>query len=332
MAKGITARIVGMGSYLPEKVLSNRDLEEIVDTSDEWIFTRTGMKERRIAASDEFTSDMGAKAGKRALKAAGIKAADVDLILVATATPDYLMLSTAAQVQSALGATHAGAVDLQAACTGFIYGLSMAKAYVASGMYKNVLLIASEKVSSFVDYEDRTTCVLFGDGASAAVISDAGAGFAIDAVELGADGKLGELLFIPGGGSRHPASEASLKERLHYVKMKGREVFKHAVRRMASASTACVENAGLTLKDLSWIVPHQANSRIIEAIGKSLDFPSERVYKMVHKYGNTSAATIPIALDELQQAEPAQVGDHLLLVAFGAGLTWGAAVLTKVAS
>ena len=332
MAKGIIARITGMGSYLPEKVLSNSDLEAMVDTNDEWIVSRTGMRERRIAAADEFTSDMGAKAGKRALKAAGLAPTDVDMILVATATPDYLMLSTAAQIQAALGATEAAAVDLQAACTGFIYGLSMAKAYVASGMYNNVLLIASEKLSSFVDYEDRTTCVLFGDGASAAVISNQGEGLAIDAVELGADGTLGEVLLIPGGGSRHPAGPESLNERLHFVKMKGREVFKHAVRRMTSASKKCVAQAGIDLEELSWIVPHQANSRIIDAIGKSLEFPGERVYRTVHKYGNTSAATVPIALDELQQGHPAQVGEHLLLVAFGAGLTWGAAVLTKVES
>ena len=324
------ARICKIGSYLPERILKNSDLEKIVETSDEWIVSRTGMKERRIAAEDEFASDMGFKAAKNALKNFPIE--QIDMILVATMTPDYPSPSTAALIQAKLGAVHAAAVDIQAACTGFLYGLSMGKAFVEAGMYKNVLVIATEKMSSVMDYQDRNTCVLFGDGAAAALISKEGAGYTLDTICLGADGELDQLIIIPGGGSRHPTSHATVDQRMHYMKMAGREVFKHAVRRMGAAITDCVEKAGLTDSEVSWLVPHQANIRIIEAIAKNINLPMEKVHQTLHKYGNTSGSSVAIALDELIKEGKVAEGEHLLLVAFGAGLTWGAAVLTQVSN
>lgn len=324
------ARITGMGSYQPERVLTNQDLEKIVDTTDEWISSRTGMKERRIAAPNEASSDMGIEAAKKALNASGVKAADIDLVLVATSTPDHLMPSTAAIIQSAVGAEKAAAFDLLAACTGFLYGLSTAKAYIESGMYRNVLLVASEKISSFIDYQDRTTCVLFGDGASAAVISDEGDGFALDSVCLGADGSLANLIIIPGGGSRIPLTKETLSDRQQYFKMSGKEVFRHAVRRMSAAAKECLERAGLDKSEISWLVPHQANERIIDALAKGFQIPIEKVGKTVHKYGNTSAPSVAMTLDEVLMENEIQDGEHLLLVAFGSGLTWGASVITKI--
>ncbi len=324
------ARITGLGSYLPERVLSNADFEKMVDTTDEWIMSRTGMKERRIAAEDECTSDLGAKAAKLALKDAGLKASDIDFILVTTTTPDYLTPSTAALIQAKLGNKNAAAVDTEAACTGFLYALSMAKAYIESGMYKNILLVAAEKMSAFVDYEDRSTCVLFGDGASAAVVRDEGKGFYIDTVSLGADGTLAELIMIPAGGARHPATAKTVEERQHSFKMSGREVFKHAVRKMGAAAQGCLEQAKLVEDDISWIVPHQANERIIDAIATKFHLSNDRVYKTVHKYGNTSASSIGIALDELTRENSLKRGEHILLLAFGAGLTWGASIITKM--
>ncbi len=323
------ARITGIGSYQPEKVLSNADLEKLVDTSDEWISSRTGMKERRIAAPEEASSDMGAKAAEKALASAAIPPSEIDLVLVATSTPDHLMPSTAAIIQSSIGADRAAAFDILAACTGFLYGLSTAKAYVESGMYRNVLLVASEKISSYIDYQDRTTCVLFGDGASAAVISCEGEGYSIDSVCLGADGSLADLIIIPGGGSRLPLNEKALSERQQYFKMSGKEVFKHAVRRMSAAAFECLEKAGLEEEQISWLVPHQANERIIDALAKKFQIPLEKVGKTVHKYGNTSAPSVAMTLDELITENDIQFGEHLLLVAFGSGLTWGASVITK---
>lgn len=324
------ARITGMGSYQPKKVLSNKDLEKIVDTTDDWISSRTGMKERRIAAPDEASSDMGIEAAKKALKASSVDPTNIDLVLVATSTPDHLMPSTAAIIQSSVGATNAAAFDLLAACTGFLYGLSTAKAYIESGMYRNVLLVASEKISSFIDYQDRSTCVLFGDGASAAVISAEGDGFSLDSVCLGADGSLAELIIIPGGGSRIPLNEKTLNERQQYFKMSGKEVFRHAVRRMSSAAKECLANAGLEENQISWLVPHQANERIIDALAKGFQIPLEKVGKTVHKYGNTSAPSVAMTLDELITENEIRDGEHLLLVAFGSGLTWGASVITKI--
>jgi 3-oxoacyl-[acyl-carrier-protein] synthase III len=323
------ARITGIGSYQPERILSNQDLEKMVDTTDEWISSRTGMKERRIAAPDEASSDMGIEAGKKALLASGVDAAQIDLVLVATSTPDHLMPSTAAIVQEGLGAVNAAAFDLLAACTGFIYGLSVAKAYIESGMYRHVLLIASEKLSSIIDYQDRSTCVLFGDGAAAAVVSSEGSGFSVDSVCLGADGSLSDLIIIPGGGSRNPLTPALLEQRQQYFKMSGKEVFRHAVRRMAAAAKECLAKAGLEENQISWLVPHQANERIIDALAKSFQIPLEKVGKTVHKYGNTSAPSVAMTLDELIQEQEIAIGEHILLVAFGSGLTWGASVITK---
>jgi 3-oxoacyl-[acyl-carrier-protein] synthase-3 len=322
------ARIIGTGCYLPERVLSNQDLEKMVDTSDEWIFTRTGMKERRIARDDEFTSDMGYEAALCAIEAAKISAEEIDLILVATLTPDFVFPSTACLLQARLKMVNAAAIDIQAACTGYIYALSQAKAYVNSGIYKNVLIVASEKLSSIIDYKDRNTCVLFGDGASACVVSCCGKGLVIRDVRLGADGELAELLILPAGGSRNPATSATVSAQLHYLRMEGKEVFKHAVRRMESAAKECLDSAGVAESEISWFIPHQANMRIIDAIAKRFDVPTDRVYLTIHKYGNTSASSIGIALDELLREKGVKHGENILLTAFGAGLTWGASVLT----
>jgi len=295
----LKARIIGTGSYLPEKVLSNQDLEKMVETSDEWIVTRTGMKERRIASKDEFTSSMGVKAAKRALEAAHLSPDAIDLILFATITPDYVFPSTACLVQAELKATKAAALDIQAACTGYIYALAMAKALIETGVYRNILIIASEKLSSIVNYRDRNTCVLFGDGASASVVSGEGKGMVIRDVCLGADGDQAELVTLPAGGSRMPASAETVTEDMHFLKMEGKEVFKHAVRRMESVSKQCLDRSGLAENQISWLIPHQANMRIIEAIAKRFEVPKERVFMTLHKYGNTSASSVGIALDEL---------------------------------
>jgi 3-oxoacyl-[acyl-carrier-protein] synthase-3 len=322
------AKIIGTGSYLPTKVLTNFHLEQMVETSDEWIVTRTGIRERRIAEPTEYTSSMGSKAALKALEDAGIDAADVGYIIVATLTPDYLFPSTACLIQKELGAKNASAIDMQAACSGYLYGLSLAKALVESKMHKNILVVAAEKLSSITDYTDRSTCVLFGDGASAAVVSLEGSGLAIQSVRLGADGELSELIAMPGGGCRNPVSEETIAQRQHFIKMSGNEVFKHAVRRMESACKECLEELGLQELEISWVIPHQANCRIIDAIAKRFEhLPEERVFKTVHKYGNTSASSVGIALDELLRNHSVKAQEKLLLTAFGAGITWGAAVL-----
>lgn len=323
------ARIIGTGSYLPKRVLTNRDLESMVNTSDEWIVSRTGMKERRIARTDEYTSDMGFHAAQQAMEAAGIQSQEIDLILCATLTPDYIFPSTACLIQSLLKAEKAAAMDVQAACSGYLYCLSQAKAYIDAGIYKNILIVASEKLSSIVDYEDRNTCVLFGDGAAACIVSDRGSGLSVRDVSLGADGECAELIHLPAGGTRQPASRETVAEGLHFLKMEGKEVFKHAVRRMEATSKECLERVGISESDISWIIPHQANIRIIEAIAKRFNVPMEKVFTTIHKYGNTSASSLGIALDELVRQEGLAVGEHLLLCVFGAGLTWGASVLTK---
>ena len=330
LKKPLQARIIGLASYLPTRVLSNQDLEKLVDTSDEWILTRTGMRERRLASEEEFASTMAVEAAREALADAKLTIDEIDLILVATMTPDYISPSTAVLVQTLLRANEIPAMDLSAACTGFIYSLAIAKALIESGMYRNVLVIGAEKMSAFMDYEDRNTCVLFGDGASAVVVSDCGAGFLIEASHLGSDGDLSELIIIPGGGARHPATGATIAQRLHYFKMNGKEVFKHAVRRAVSSSKQCLKQAQLQESDLSWVVPHQANIRIIHAIGKALDISAERLFTTIEKTGNTSAASVGIALDHLVKMHEIEEGAHLLLVAFGGGLTWGAMILTKV--
>lgn len=324
----LKAKIIGTGSYLPERVLSNKDLEQIVDTSDEWIFSRTGMKERRLARSDEFTSDMGTAAARLAIADAGLTVDQIDFILVATLTPDYLFPSTACLIQTALGAKKAGGADIQAACTGFIYLLSMAKAFIESGTYKNILIVAAEKLSSITNYKDRSTCILFGDGAAAAVISKEGKGLSIETVQLGSDGEQADLLMMPAGGSRNPASLETVTNDQHYIKMAGNEVFKHAVRRMESACRECLDALGIQEQEISWLIPHQANVRIIDTIAKRFEhLPAERIFKTVEKYGNTSGSSVGIALDELLKGHKVNSGENILLTAFGAGLTWGASIL-----
>jgi 3-oxoacyl-[acyl-carrier-protein] synthase III len=329
MTSSTVARIIGLGSYLPNRILTNRHLEEIVETSDEWIVTRTGIKERRIADPDEFPSTMGAHAAKQALSQASISPDDVEMIIVATMTQDYISPSTANLIQADIGASNAAAMDVQAACSGFLYALSMAKAYIEAEMFQNVLVIAAEKMSAFIDYEDRSTCVLFGDGAAAAVVSNKGAGLAITNISLGSDGQLSHLAMIPGGGSRLQATRETVDERKHYFKMSGSEVFKHAVRRMSAASKTCLDKAGLEASDISWLIPHQANKRIIDAMAKQFNMPEEKVYQTVHKYGNTSASSVAIALHELAKTHHIKEGEHLLLTVFGGGLTWGASLLTQ---
>jgi len=330
MAHQLKARIIGLGSYLPKRILTNQDLERMVETSDEWIVSRTGMRERRIAAEDEFPSDMGAQAALSALRSADLRPEDIDMIVVASMSPDYISPSTANLIQAKIKAENAAAMDIQAACTGFLYALSTARAFIEAGIYRNILIIATEKMSAFIDYKDRATCVLFGDGAGAAIVGSRGEGLRIDTLCLGSDGQLADLVKIPAGGSRNPATEATVQQGMHYFQMSGNEVFKHAVRRMSMASRECLAKAGLEETDVSWLVPHQANKRIIDAIAKNFNIPENKVYQTVHKYGNTSASSIAIALNELMQEQEFQEGEHLLLTAFGGGLTWGAAILTKV--
>lgn len=324
------ATINAIGSYLPSRVLTNKQLEAIVDTSDEWITTRTGIKERRIAADDEFPSTMGIQAAKNALAKSSITPDQIDLVIACTMTPDYLCPSTAALIQDGIGATNAGAFDLQAACSGFIYGLATAKAFIESGMANTILLVATEKNSSFIDFSDRNTCVLFGDGASASIITKGGKGLRLKYTTLGAEGALSDLFIIPAGGSRTPSTASSHETKLHTMKMNGREVFKHAVRRMEGAINQCLTATRLNQNEIAWLIPHQANIRIIEAIAKRFDIPEDRVLKTIEHLGNTSASTIPLALDHLFQMEKPAVGDNFLMVAFGGGLTWGAALAEYV--
>ncbi len=324
------ARLIGLGSYLPERILTNQELEKMVETSDEWIVSRTGMRERRLAAADEFPSDMGAKAAEAALRACNLAPNALGMILVATMSPDYLSPSTANLIQAKIQAEKAASMDIQAACSGFLYALSIAKAYIESSVYRHVLVVATEKMSAFVDYKDRSTCILFGDGAAAAVVAAEGEGLQIDSLCLGSDGRLADLAMIPAGGSRRPTSLETVKEGLHYFKMSGNEIFKQAVRRMSAASQECLDHAHLQQSDISWLIAHQANKRILDAMAKQFNISEEKVYKTIHKYGNTSASSMAIALHELMQEHQFKIGEHLLLTAFGVGVTWGAAILTKV--
>lgn len=326
MAQGVT--IAGTGSYLPEKILTNDDLSKFVETSNEWIVTRTGIKERRIAGEGESTSHLGSKAGRKALEQAGIAAEDLDLIIVATITPDTLTPATACYVQQQLGATKAVAFDISAACSGFLYAMKIAKRMIESGAFHNALIIGAEKLSAFVNWEDRTTCVLFGDGAGAAVLraSKEGEG-RILATDIGTDGKQTHLLNIPGGGSACPITINNAGEGLATLAMLGKEVFKHAVTRMKNSANFVIERAGLEPDDIAIVIPHQANLRIIDAIASRLAVPNDRVFVNLHKYGNTSAAAIAIALDEAHREGKMKRGDNIVMVAFGAGLTWAAAAI-----
>jgi 3-oxoacyl-[acyl-carrier-protein] synthase III len=318
--------ILGVGKYLPEKVLTNADLEKMVDTSDEWITTRTGIKERHIAAKAEATSDLATKAAKEALKAAGLKATDIDLIIVATITPDMQLPSTATFVQANLGAKNAFCFDISAACAGFIYAIAIAQQFIAGGAYKYALVIGAETLSRVTDWEDRNTCVLFGDGSGAVVLGESKTADILS-VYLGTDGTQINLLNMPGGGSRHPATAQTIKEKLHFVKMEGSELFKVAVTSMAESAQKALKNAGLKCADVNWIIPHQANIRIINAVAKRLGFVNAQVYLNIARYGNMSSASTAIALCEAVEEGKIKKGDIVLLVAFGAGLVWGAVII-----
>jgi 3-oxoacyl-[acyl-carrier-protein] synthase III len=325
--QGRSCSIAGVGSYVPANILTNADLEKLVNTSDEWITTRTGIKERHIAAKDEFTSDLGAKAAAKAMQQAGVTAEQLDLIVVATITPDMPFPSTAALVQRKLGAFRAAAFDLEAACSGFIYALEVAQQFIMSRTYDTVLVIGAEKLSSIVDWQDRNTCVLFGDGAGAAILRNRPNSHGLLTAVMGADGRKADLLFMAGGGSRCPATADSVAARQHYLRMEGKETFKCAVQAMQTAAKEALRRCEIDISRVKLIVPHQANLRIIEAVGERLGARPDQLFVNLHKYGNTSAASVAIALDEAVHSGRVQQGDLILLIVFGAGLTWGAALI-----
>jgi 3-oxoacyl-[acyl-carrier-protein] synthase-3 len=325
--QGRTCSIAGVGSYVPTRVLTNADLEKMVNTTDEWITTRTGIKERHIAAKDEFTSDLGTKAALKAMTRAGVGPDDIELIVVATITPDMPFPSTAALVQRKIGAYRAAAFDLEAACSGFIYALEVAQQFIMSRTYDTVLVIGAEKLSSIVDWEDRNTCVLFGDGAGAAVLRNRPNAHGLLTAVMGADGRKADLLFMAGGGSRCPATAESVTARMHFLRMEGKETFKNAVQAMQTAAEEALRRCEIDISRIKLIIPHQANVRIIDAVAERLGARPDQLFINLHKFGNTSAASVAIALDEAVQSGRVQPGDLLLLIVFGAGLTWGAAVI-----
>jgi 3-oxoacyl-[acyl-carrier-protein] synthase-3 len=322
-------RISGTGSYLPEKILTNADIEKMVDTNDAWIVERTGIRQRHLAAPGQFTSDLALIASKRALEAASLTANDIDIIIVCTVTPDQVMPSTACLLQSKLGARNVMAFDLSAACSGFVYGLTVADQFIRAGHSKNILVVGAEVLHAFVDYKDRETCILFGDGAGAFVLSRTNADdpSVIKSSYLQADGNLGDLFVLPAGGSAIPLSQDALDQGLQFVRMKGREIFKNAVRTMVQCCEESLAANNMTIEQIDWLIPHQANLRIIDAVGKYFGIPSERVIVNVQNTGNTSAATIPIAFDEAVRDGRIQREQNVLLTAFGAGLTSGSLLL-----
>ncbi|HEY2329403.1 MAG TPA: beta-ketoacyl-ACP synthase III [Verrucomicrobiae bacterium] len=324
---GRTCSITGVGSYVPEKILTNADLEKMVETSDEWITTRTGIKERRIAAADEFTSDIAAKAALRAMEMAGVTAEQIGLIIVATITPDMPFPNTACLVQQKIGARRVPAFDIEAACSGFIYALEIGHQFIASRAYETVLVIGAEKLSSITNWEDRNTCVLFGDGAGAAILQNRPFSHGLLTTALGADGGKAELLSMPGGGSRCPATPQSVLEGHHYLRMDGKETFKNAVQAMCSAANEVLSRCEIDITKIKCVIPHQANRRIIDAVAERLGATPEQLFVNLHKYGNTSAASVAIALDEAVRSGTVARGDLILIVGFGAGLTWGAAII-----
>lgn len=323
----IRARIVGTGSYLPEKVLSNFDLEKQIDTSDEWIVTRTGIRERRIAAEGEFTSDLATNAARKALEMAGVTPDQIDLIIVGTITGDFPWPATACLVQQKLGCKAAFAFDVSAACSGFVYALSAASKYLESGSAKRALVIGAEVLSRIIDWQDRNTCVLFGDGAGAVVLEATEGEHGILSTHLHSDGNYWELLYQAGFGSRTPASQEGLDQRVNYLKMHGNEVFKVAVRMLSEVALEALDANGMKPEDVKLFIPHQANRRILEATAKRVGFSDNQVFINVDRYGNTSGATIPVALDEAHRAGMFKSGDILLFDAFGGGFTWGAALV-----
>ncbi len=321
-------KIAGTGSYLPEKRLTNADLEKLVETNDEWIVQRTGMHERRVAADDQATSDLALEASKKAIESAGLTAQDIDMIMVGTVTPDTVFPSTACILQHKLGARMVPAFDLAAACSGFIYALSMARTQIASGAMNNILVVGAEVLTRVTNYEDRGSCILFGDGAGAAVLTPATdeTSYIVD-THMAADGSGGEMLILPGGGSRHPATHETIDQKMHYMVIHGRAVFKEAVSTIVRLVDESLTRCHLQREDIKMVIPHQMNARIIESAASRLDIPMDKIFINLDKYGNTSAATIPIALDEAARQGVIQRGDLIALVTFGGGLTWGSSLI-----
>jgi len=322
-----SAHITGTGSSLPDRVMTNQDLEKLVDTSDEWIVTRTGIRERRIAGEDERLSTFAVRASRSALEMAGVPASEIDMIICATVTPDMPIPATACYIQQQLGAPRCAAFDMQAGCSGFIYALTIAKQFVINGRYRNVLVIGAELLSKYLDWTDRTTCVIFADGAGAVLVSAGDPPRGILATSLHTDGSMADYITMPGGGSAFPTSEKTLRERMHFIKMKGNETFKIAVRAIEEVSRDVIRAAGLQESEIDLFIPHQANVRIIDAVAQRLTIDPSKIYMNIERVGNTSAASIPIALDEAVRAGKVKQGDLLLFTAFGAGLTWGASAV-----
>jgi len=322
-----SSSIISTGAYLPSRVLTNAELEKIVDTTDEWILSRTGIRERRIAAEDEFTSDMGAAAARQALELGNIDPQSIDLIIVATCTPDTVFPSTACYIQNKIGATRAAAFDLQAACSGFLYAFVTAEQFIASGAYKTVMVIGAEKISSIVNWKDRNTCVLFGDGAGAVILQHRPGSRGLLAFDLGADGAQTSILSIPAGGCRIPITPEVLDQRLQFLQMSGKEVFKIAVNTMNRSAEMCLEKAGVKPAQVRWFIPHQANFRILDAVAQRMNVGMEHFVINLERYGNTSSACMPIALHETNMAGKLNRGDLVLMVSFGGGLTWASTVL-----
>jgi 3-oxoacyl-[acyl-carrier-protein] synthase-3 len=321
------AHVTGWGSYAPSQVLSNADLERLVDTSDEWIVSRTGIRERRVAAAHETTASMGAVAGARAIAVAGLDPDEIDLILLATLTPDYWMPSTAALVKEAIGNGRAAAMDVAAACSGFVYAFSTAQAYVTSGLARHVLVIGAELLTRFLDYSDRSTCILFGDGAGAVVVSGSDEPGGSLGLELTTEPQGAYMIWLPAGGAKSPPSLETIARGEHFIRMEGKETYRFATKTLASSALTAIERAGLRPDDISLFIPHQANIRIIEAVAKGLDLPMDRMFVNLDRYGNTSAASVPLALAEAVDGGRVRVGDRIVIVAFGAGFTSGAAAI-----
>jgi 3-oxoacyl-[acyl-carrier-protein] synthase-3 len=321
------AHVTGWGRYAPSQVLTNRDLERMVDTNDEWIVSRTGIRERRVAAAHETTASMAAVAGLRAIRTAGIEPDEIDLILLATLTPDYWMPSTAALVKEAIGNTKAAAMDVSAACSGFVYAFATAQAYVAAGLANHVLVIGAELLTRFLDYTDRSTCILFGDGAGAVVVSASDEPGGSLGIEMTTEPQGAYMIWLPAGGAKSPPSSETIARGEHYIRMEGNQTYRFATKTMATTALESIRRAGLDPSDIELFIPHQANIRIIEAVAKGLDLPMDRMYVNLDRYGNTSAASVPIALAEAVNEGRVQVGDHVTLVAFGAGFTSGAVTL-----
>lgn len=321
------AGIIGMGHAYPEGILTNADLEKIVDTNDEWITTRTGIKQRHKAGDHEYTSQFGTKAAQQAIERAGITAEDLNIIICATTTPDQIMPSTGALIQAQIGATNAAGMDVFAACSGFLYGLTMVESMIKTGQIKYALVIGAEVLTKYVDYTDRGTCVIFGDGAGAAVVGPVADGKGILATKIRSDGRYEEQLYAPGGGTKLGTTHATIDNRDHFFKMKGNELFKVAVRSMADISAEMLEKAGFTVDDVDIVIPHQANQRITDAVASRLGVPEEKVYSNIAEHGNTSSASIPIAMDECIESGKIKDGSLVLLTAFGGGVTWGGTVI-----